>query len=90
MPFFYVSALPHELRLTNVPIDEDENNTARLPYLIDVQREYSFQNQTNNQAQVNNPPSPTPARDPVRPSNPIDGHAPIQVDVTNIDSSSNE
>ena len=86
VPYYYVSALPHELRVTNVGnFIDNTNTTARLPYFVEVQREYLYVNQNNNEPRVNNPPSPTPTRDPVRPSEPISGHAPVQVNIWDIE-----
>jgi len=82
-PFFYISALPHELRLTSSIVSDGVNDTVRLPYFLDVLREYLYQDQTNN-GRPNNPPSQSLNREPERPSAPITGHSPIKVSISDI------
>lgn len=84
VPYFYVSALPHELRISSVIQGNGVNGTARLPYHVEIQREYLYTNQQNNNKTANTPTSPTPTRDPVRPSEPMSGHAPIKVSISDI------
>lgn len=82
--FWYITALPKEIRITNVTTD-GERKPERMPYHAMVVREYVF-HQRNRGEQSNQLKPKDQARTgkaPVEPINP--GKYPIKVDMTAID-----
>lgn len=47
-PYWYVSRLIHEVRVTNRENAMGERETVRMPIMVSLQREYVFENDSNN------------------------------------------
>ncbi len=83
-PFYYISQIPHEVRVTATMQEDGTRNTDRMPYHVQVQREYLYINQQNASKLSVQLPNETPSRHPEKPSDPVDGFIPVKVSVQDI------